>query len=314
MSFRKASLVLGSLVAVLLLSSCASQTKYEPRSDRNKVSSAATKQPSSKSSKSICRSPYHVKKGDTLGVIAQKCRVDMKQLARLNELLPPYIIYIKQKLDLPDAIPASKEDKQVAEIKQSVKTLSKAVQLEKSKAQSKPPSKPSVANKPKVVNKTTTASKPVKPPKNISPAKPQNTAMAIERSMSQKRFSSKSTRWQWPMHKGLSHRYRRDKAGLSVLEIYGIPGQSISAVAPGKVVYAGNGIANYGWMVVIKHDAEYMSIYAHNSSILVKEGDWVATGDEIALLGATGDTKEPKLYLEARLKGRKIDIKKKLKK
>ena len=115
------------------------------------------------------------------------------------------------------------------------------------------------------------------------------------------------------MHKGIDYRFKRDKAGLSVLEIYGIPGQKVKSVAPGKVVYAGNGIANYGWMLVVKHAKDYMSIYAHNSALLVEEGDYVEAGDVIASLGATGTTDRPKLYLEARYQGRKIDIKKKLK-
>ncbi len=128
------------------------------------------------------------------------------------------------------------------------------------------------------------------------------------------KLKSKATQWQWPMNSTLEHRFIRDSSGLSVLEIYGVPGQEVNTVAPGKVVYAGNGIVNYGWMVVIKHDDDYMSIYAHNSALLVKEGARVKRGQQIATLGATGNTTRPKLYLEARYQGRKIDVLKVLKK
>jgi LysM repeat protein len=128
------------------------------------------------------------------------------------------------------------------------------------------------------------------------------------------KLKSKSSQWQWPMNSKLEHHFIRDSSGLSVLEIYGVSGQEVNTVAPGKVVYAGNGIVNYGWMVVIKHDDNYMSIYAHNSALLVKEGARVKRGQQIATLGATGNTTRSKLYLEARYQGRKIDILKVLKK
>lgn len=289
----------------LLLSSCASQTKYEPRIQKQALSS------SSQNTDQKCRSPYLVKKGDTLSGIAHRCHLDMKQIAKVNDLLPPYIIYIKQKLWLPYA-PATVAFIEKTTKQSAAKTESKPEpKTTSSKADS---TKKTAAKQSKPVTKTETKKpKPSTSPQKGAPAKPIQTAKAIERAVHNKTFSSKPTKWQWPTHKGLDYRFRRDKAGLSVLEVYGVPGQSIAAVAPGKVVYSGNGIANYGWMVVLKHDGDYMSIYAHNSALLVKEGDWVKAGEEIATLGATGDTSKPKLYLEARYQGRKIDIKKKLK-
>ncbi|MCF6298260.1 MAG: peptidoglycan DD-metalloendopeptidase family protein [Thiomicrorhabdus sp.] len=114
--------------------------------------------------------------------------------------------------------------------------------------------------------------------------------------------------WQWPVHKSLPYRFVRDEAGLSVIDIYGVAGQDVYAVASGSVVYAGDGIVDFGNMLVIKHDDGYMAVYAHNSALLVQEGDRVKVGQHIADLGATGNASQPKLYLEARFKGRKIDI------
>jgi murein DD-endopeptidase MepM/ murein hydrolase activator NlpD len=137
---------------------------------------------------------------------------------------------------------------------------------------------------------------------------------ASNTAVSQPKPTVKSSKWQWPMQAKIDHRFIRDSAGLSVLEMYGLPGQAVASVAPGNVVYAGDGIVNYGWMIVIKHDDDYMSIYAHNRSLLVEEGDRVKRGQQIATLGATGNTAKPKLYLEARYQGRKIDIRKVLQK
>lgn len=114
--------------------------------------------------------------------------------------------------------------------------------------------------------------------------------------------------WRLPMKTNIPHKFITDAKGLAVLEFYGVSGDRINAVASGKVVYSGNGILNFGWMVVVKHPDDFMSVYAHNSSVLVKEGDEVDAGQFIAVLGATGQTTKPKLYLEARFKGRKVDI------
>lgn len=126
----------------------------------------------------------------------------------------------------------------------------------------------------------------------------------------EKRVEIKATaNWHWPMASNLPYTYVRDNSGINALEIYGIPGQEVKAVEEGEVVYAGNGITHYGWLVMIKHPSGYISTYAHNSRVLVREGQPVKTGMPIALLGASGSTPKPKLYLEARYRGRKVDVK-----
>lgn len=139
------------------------------------------------------------------------------------------------------------------------------------------------------------------------------TLVTETKSLPQKNQSSQSVQhqiWQWPVHKSLPYRFVRDEAGLSVIDIYGVAGQDVYAVASGNVVYSGNGIVDFGNMLVIKHDDGYMSVYAHNSALLVQEGDRVKVGQHIADLGSTGNAPQPKLYLEARFQGRKIDVKK----
>ncbi|MDX1352401.1 MAG: M23 family metallopeptidase [Thiomicrorhabdus sp.] len=275
-----------------LLGACSSPIKYQSREHSANNSSNGKVYQAAQSAKS-CRSPYVVQSGDTLSGIAYHCDIAMAKIAQLNHLLPPYIIYVKQELILPsehDLVEVASQSSKTSVRKKTVKSTTLETQSVHTN---------SSAVKPVLTKQTEISAK----------ALDRNEGLSSRNKSSQ----SKSRAWQWPMHKGLSYRYLRDKAGLSVLEIYGVPGQEVRAVAPGKVVYAGNGIINYGWMLVIKHDNDYMSIYAHNSALLVKEGDVVEAGDQVATMGATGNTKRPKLYVEARFQGRKVDIKKVLK-
>ena len=122
--------------------------------------------------------------------------------------------------------------------------------------------------------------------------------------------SYKNANWQWPMEERLEHRFIRDSAGITGLEINTFPGMAVLAVADGEVVYSGSGIMQFGLMVMLKHPSGHISVYAHNSQVQVKEGQVVKAGQRIASSGATGLTDRPKIYVEARYKGNKVDIKK----
>ncbi|MBN2865533.1 MAG: peptidoglycan DD-metalloendopeptidase family protein [Thiotrichales bacterium] len=124
------------------------------------------------------------------------------------------------------------------------------------------------------------------------------------------RKSYQLANWQWPMEQRLEHRFIRDGAGITGLEINAFPGMAVMAVADGEVVYVGSGIMQFGLMVMLKHASGHMSVYAHNSQVFVKEGQVVKVGQKIANSGATGLTDRPKVYVEARYKGKKVDIKK----
>jgi lipoprotein NlpD len=74
----------------------------------------------------------------------------------------------------------------------------------------------------------------------------------------------------------------------------------------GTVVYAGNGLVGYGNLVIIKHNARYLSAYAHNSRILVSEGQRVRAGMKVAEMGSSG-TSRPMLHFEIRREGKPVD-------
>jgi lipoprotein NlpD len=111
--------------------------------------------------------------------------------------------------------------------------------------------------------------------------------------------------WQWPA-KGRVVAGFSDTANLKGIDIAGTPGEPVYASAPGRVVYAGSGLRGYGKLVIIKHNKTYLSAYAHNREILVKEGQQVARGQKIAEMG-NSDADQVKLHFEIRRLGKPMD-------
>lgn len=90
------------------------------------------------------------------------------------------------------------------------------------------------------------------------------------------------------------------------IDIAGASGTQIVAAAAGTVVYAGNGLRGYGNLLIVKHNADYLTAYAHNRALLVKEGQSITQGQPIAEMGDT-DTNRVMLHFELRYKGSSID-------
>jgi lipoprotein NlpD len=90
------------------------------------------------------------------------------------------------------------------------------------------------------------------------------------------------------------------------LDIAGKPGDPVVAAAPGRVIYTGSGIRGLGKLIVIRHDNNFQSVYAHNREILVKEGQSVTRGQKIGEVGDT-DADAPKLHFEIRKSGKPVD-------
>jgi len=111
--------------------------------------------------------------------------------------------------------------------------------------------------------------------------------------------------WSWPARGPLLHGFSQGSNPKGIA-IGGEAGQPILAVAAGKVVYSGSGLRGYGKLVIIKHDATYLSVYAHNRQLLVKEGERVARGQKIAEMGSS-DAERPELHFEIRRLGKPVD-------
>jgi lipoprotein NlpD len=90
------------------------------------------------------------------------------------------------------------------------------------------------------------------------------------------------------------------------VDIAGTAGDSVIAAADGKVVYAGAGLRGYGNLIILKHNNTYLTAYAHNQSLLVKEDQAVKKGQKIAEMGSS-DTDRVKLHFEVRRQGKPVD-------
>jgi murein DD-endopeptidase MepM/ murein hydrolase activator NlpD len=108
----------------------------------------------------------------------------------------------------------------------------------------------------------------------------------------------------WPADGTVIRRF--NGANSKGIDISAAAGTPVVAAAPGTVVYAGNGLRGYGNLLILKHNAEYLTAYAHNRVLLVKEGDAVKRGQKIAEMGDT-DTDRVMLHFELRYQGRSID-------
>jgi lipoprotein NlpD len=111
--------------------------------------------------------------------------------------------------------------------------------------------------------------------------------------------------WMWPTNGKVITAFS-ESANLKGIDISGKAGQPVVASAAGKVVYVGSGLRGYGKLVIVKHNSTFLSAYAHNREIVVKEGQQVARGQKIAEMGDS-DSDQVKLHFEIRRLGKPVD-------
>lgn len=256
------------------------------------------------------RPEFHmVRKGDTLYSIALDYGEGYRDLAAWNRLEDPAKIRIDQKIRLfapesspetalpqPVPLPAEPVPAPVA-----LKTGPKAQKLPYSEQALAQLSGTAQAVSPEPGVTPTPAAVPapaiVKPP--VAPA------VATAGTTRAPVAPTGKLVWEWPTEGPVTYNFGKgvNQKGIG---IEGKPGQPVLAGAPGKVVYSGSGLRGYGKLIIIKHDATYLSVYAHNSQILVKEGQTVAKGQKIAEMGSS-DSDWVGLHFEIRRLGNPID-------
>lgn len=131
-------------------------------------------------------------------------------------------------------------------------------------------------------------------PRPATPARP-----AVARNSAAPAFS-------WPARGAVVARYGEGRELSTGIGIAGAAGQDVVAAAPGRVVYAGRGLPDYGQLVIIEHNDSWLTAYGHNRSLLVDQGDSVARGQKIGEMGE-GPGREPRLYFEIRRNGDPVD-------
>jgi lipoprotein NlpD len=278
-------LFLGSL----LLAACGGDRPVIPVSDRTR----AARQPESET-----RTVLH---GDTLYSIAWEAGRDYHELAAWNGLAPPYTIVPGQQLRLypPPHTPAP----QVAAASTPMADKKAVVPLP---AKPKPPAKKSVKRAPptKVAAKPAKSVTPAVVAKPAKPGRPVSSARSSSVS-GPSPASSPGLGWTWPSSGKILKNFDENGA-VKGLDIGGSRGQPVQAAADGRVVYQGSGLRGYGQLIILKHNDEFLSAYAHNDRIYLKEGDAVKRGQKIAAMGNSG-TDQVMLHFEIRRNGKPVD-------
>jgi len=227
---------------------------------------------------------YRVKKGETLYAIAWRSNQDFKHLAALNRISDPYQIYPGQVLKLKGKVPRS-VDKKPVPVKVT-KTANKNATKTSVKTPPRPLAKP-------VSSKTVTSKTKSKP--------------AVARVVKPKAVRNNKLSWAWPTSGKLLSSYSNSKSGRQGVNIAGSLGRHIKASEAGRVVYSGNGLRGYGNLIIIKHNDDYLSAYAYNQKLLVKEQQWVKAGQKIASMGNSGPNAGAELYFEIRYRGKPVN-------
>ena len=136
--------------------------------------------------------------------------------------------------------------------------------------------------------------------------KPANDAKPIQEKVANQRDKRVNISWSWPARGSLLKRFSSRGKVNKGITIAGNRGDLVFAAAQGEVVYSGPGFVGYRNLIIIKHSQTYLSAYAYNSRLLVKEGQKVKARQKIAEIGSTGTTRN-QLYFEIRRHGKQVD-------
>ncbi len=278
-AFRNACCV----IAVAVLHGCAVRTSPAPVIDRAPPSAGLTKPgpvkpvpPPAPVARGASDAYYIVKRGDTLYSIALEHGADYREVAQWNNLDDPTKIQVGQQLRVkpPPGV--------------QVGTAPGSGRLEARPLEARPlesrPAEPKPAESP-------TASRPAVPERPLQRDEP-------------KAQPDGELQFVWPARGKVISGFAEPRS--KGIDIDGKPGDPIVAAAPGRVTYIGTGIPGLGKLVVIKHDNGFITVYAHNREILVKEQQAVTRGQKIAELGAS-DADRPKLHFQIRKGSAAVD-------
>ena len=218
---------------------------------------------------------HRVNEGETLYVIAWIYDLDFIHIARVNSLSSPYIIFPGQILNVDPRAQAVQQTRNTATTTANTATGRNQEQLRQtSQSRSQATAQSTSQSSPVQINPVTVRQGPVN--------------------------------WAWPAQGNIIGRFSESGVENKGINIAGREGDAVLAAAAGEVVYAGSGLLLYGELVIIKHNDRFLSAYAHNSALLVAEGDKVSRGEKIAELGSTGVDTEM-LHFEIRLEGKPVD-------
>ena len=306
---------IGLLCLLLALAGCASKSPapvVERGGPRSATPLAAVPAPATGGT-------YTVKSGDTLYSIAREHGMDFRELIAMNNIENPNQISVGRVLkvrspaagsDVAVATPVTADVVVARPIDQGQVTEKRPAEsntetLKREPKAGKEPYSDQVLAlaqnqgqaKPVAENSAVVAAKREVKPESRSEEKPADKPV-------ESALGGDEIPWIWPTDgKVVAGFSENDSKGI---DISGKAGDAVIAAGDGKVVYSGTGLRGYGKLVIIKHNNTYLSAYAHNQNILVKEGQAVAKGQKIAEMGNT-DADQVKLHFEVRRQGKPVD-------
>lgn len=296
------------LAAVLVLSACSSSRGPAPVESRSVAKSGTvpvqragallgSAAPAvSASSASVPDGFYRIRKGETLIGISLDHGIAWRDLAAWNQIENPNLIEVDQLIRIK---PPSGSRNAAAPTPQSQTAAEKSTSSDQRPAEIRPigPTGPLASARPAP---GTTA--PAQPP-GAQAAAPQATAPQSASAQLPRQIAD-AISLSWPSSGQVITQFA--DPGYKGIAIAGAEGDPILAAGDGRVVYSGSGLRGYGNLVIVKHEGDFLTAYAHNKSILVAEGQTVKRGQKIAELGKS-DSEIPKLHFEVRRSGKPVD-------
>jgi lipoprotein NlpD len=237
---------------------------------------------------------YTVKRGDTLYAIGLETGQGYRDIARWNGLENPNVIEVGQVLRVVPPLAAPAASAPAAEPAGVVtRPVASAGRVE-TRPLGANGSAPAAAGQPAAAAVPGVGvSAPAATPASPAPAAPTAVAEGEE-----------GISWSWPALGPVASGFEENKT--KGLAITGKAGDAVLAAADGRVVYAGSGLRGYGNLVIVKHNNLFLSAYAHNQTLLVKEDQVVRRGQKIAEMGST-DAERVQLHFEIRRQGKPVD-------
>ena len=298
------------ILVLLWLAGCASG----PPAPVEDLSQGNRSVPDQTSIQTTASGQYGVTRGDTLYSIAFKHGLDYRDLAAWNGIAAPYRIYPGQALRLNAPATTTLPAPGVALTQAVPERTPQNPIVEKSA----PAPTPFENVEPAPVPAIATVAAPVPPASAPATASPQApVAVVVKPEPATPPSAPKSddrvaqlnaggVLWQWPSDGKVIGTYVAGDQTRQGVDIAGNAGDPVRAAGAGDVVYSGNGLIGYGELIIIKHNASYLSAYGHNRKRLVKEGDHVSAGQQIAEMGSTASARD-ELHFEIRKNGKPVN-------
>ncbi|WP_300529996.1 M23 family metallopeptidase [Maricaulis sp.] len=244
-----------------------------------------------------CRNGYTVRSGDTLSEVAERCGVPLRELASANGLNAPYTLRVGQSLSMP------RPPVHVVQRGENLYRIGLRYNIPFQTLAShngiRAPYAIEVGQQIQLPRGTQVASTSTR--STSGPSRPRATSRRDAR-VERSEPAANAPRFDWPVRGRVISGFGRTESGgrNDGINIEVSAGTEVRASAAGQVVYAGSELAGYGQLILLRHSNGYVTAYAHNRRLLVREGDQVERGQVVAEAGSSGTVDSPQVHFEIR--------------